>query len=377
MRSRAIYISGPARITELQNRFNVTISPFYSGRFLFELSSLDAEQEKILLDIDRLSPVLRIWETSTKGTILAAVHEAVAASYIERIPDTEIRDFFSRVHHFYSASVKPDWGRLNLVDGPLIMGILNVTPDSFSDGGKFLSVDKALEHALQMEADGAQIIDVGGESTRPGARLVSADEELDRVAPVVKAIREKSDVLISVDTRKSIVAKAALDNGADIINDISGLRFDPDMEAVAAEYDCPVVVMHMKGEPGTMQNNPWYDDVMQEIYLFFEDRIDALQNKGIRKIILDPGIGFGKRIEDNLTILRNLKDFRFLNRPILVGASRKSFIGKILNKNVDDRLYGSLTSHLIALEGGAQIIRVHEVGAAKDTIGIYTSTRPF
>jgi dihydropteroate synthase len=210
-----------------------------------------------------------------------------------------------------------------------IMGVLNVTPDSFSDGGQYVEVDKAVTHALQMEEDGANIIDVGGESSRPGADPVSEEEELSRVIPVIDGIRKNSQILISIDTVKSRVADSALQVGANWINDISGLRMDPEMVGVASDYDCPVVVMHMKGTPKTMQTNPTYEDVCEEINLFFEERIATLSGQGVNKVVLDPGIGFGKRLEDNLALISRCESFQKHGLPVLAGPSRKSFIGMI------------------------------------------------
>lgn len=244
------------------------------------------------------------------------------------------------------------------------MGILNVTPDSFSDGGEFDAVESAVERAKQMIEDGAAIIDIGGESSRPGAEPVSAEEERQRVVPVIEAIRKVSQIAISIDTCKVEVAKAALETGADIINDISALRFDPKMADLAAQSKAPVVLMHMLGTPRTMQENPQYGDVVNEINVLFDERIAFAVSRGIArdKLILDPGIGFGKRPIDNVTILSRLKEFHRHNLPLLVGASRKSFIG-VLDSGapVDHRLGGSLAAAVWAAINGAAIIRVHDV----------------
>ena len=251
-----------------------------------------------------------------------------------------------------------------------IMGVLNVTPDSFSDGGRFLDVDKAISHALQMEQDGADIIDVGGESSRPGADPVSEKEELSRVLPVIEGIREKSQILISIDTYKSGVAERALQSGANWINDISGLRSDPEMAGVAKDFDCPVVVMHMKGTPKTMQENPTYQDVCQEVTNFFEERIAVLAQHGIKKVILDPGIGFGKRLEDNLTLIRCCDIFQQHGLPVLTGPSRKSFIGMITGRAEDQRLAGSLATIQTLVQKGVNILRVHDVRETRDTLKV-------
>lgn len=243
------------------------------------------------------------------------------------------------------------------------MGILNVTPDSFSDGGRFTAVDSAMKQARRMIAQGATIIDVGGESTRPGAEAVSASEEMKRTRPVVEALRGEWDGWISIDTTKASVAQAALDAGADIVNDISGLR-DPDMIAVCAQANCAVCVMHMQGSPRTMQKNPTYRDVVIEVRAFFEERLDTLSNQGIAAdcLCFDPGIGFGKRLEHNLALLRALKDLSPACRPLLLGISRKSFIGMLLggsDMELRDWPTVALTAH--TRQQGVMLHRVHEV----------------
>jgi dihydropteroate synthase len=251
-----------------------------------------------------------------------------------------------------------------------IMGILNVTPDSFSDGGLYFETDKAIEHGLRLIAEGADIIDVGGESTRPGSDPVSVEEEIRRISPVIAGLRKHTHSLISVDTSKSEVALAAIAEGADIINDISALRKDPKMFSVAAQSGAPVILMHMKGTPKTMQHNPSYENALLEIKSFLEKKIGQAVANGIEreKIIIDPGIGFGKRFEDNLTLIRNLNEFAALDQPLLVGISRKSFIGKILDLPPGEREEGTLASAIISAIQGAHILRVHEVAPVKRAI---------
>ncbi|MFC1856045.1 dihydropteroate synthase, partial [Thermodesulfobacteriota bacterium] len=253
-----------------------------------------------------------------------------------------------------------------------IMGILNATPDSFSDGGDYLNVDNAIMRVEQMINDGADIIDIGGESTRPGADAVCADEEIKRVVPIIKGIRKRSDVLISIDTYKANVARAALDAGADIINDISAMRFDKEMKKLAANKDVPVILMHIKGTPKDMQKNPKYDCVVSEIFEYFNNVIDEAVAAGIDegKIIIDPGIGFGKGQDHNLTIIKKLSEFKSLNRPILMGLSRKSFIGKIIDKEVTERLSGTIAANVVSVMNGANILRVHDVREAKEATKI-------
>ena len=249
----------------------------------------------------------------------------------------------------------------------LIMGILNVTPDSFSDGGLYFDTQKAINHALSMIEDGADIIDIGGESTRPFSDPVSVDDELLRVIPVVKELRKRTDTVISIDTTKSTVAKEACLVGADIINDISGMLFDAEMIDVAKDIGCPVVLMHIKGDPKTMQENPTYDNVVSEIKCHLLDRIDYVIENGIdrKNIILDPGIGFGKTIENNFEILNRLDELTSIEYPFLIGVSNKSFIGKTLNINENDRLQGTIVANTIALQKGCKIFRVHNVKEAK------------
>jgi len=238
-----------------------------------------------------------------------------------------------------------------------IMGVLNVTPDSFSDGGLYFDKNKAIARGLEMALEGADILDVGGESTRPGSDSITTEEELKRVIPVIKELKKKTQALISIDTQKSEVAQAALDTGADIINDISAFRFDSEMLSVAAQNDVPVIIMHMKGNPKTMQINPSYEDVLNEVKIFLEERIATAVKSGIKKekIIIDPGIGFGKRLEDNLILINNIHFLNRLNRPILMGVSRKSFIGKILNLPPEERTEGTLAASVISILNGAHI----------------------
>ena len=253
---------------------------------------------------------------------------------------------------------------------PVVMGILNVTPDSFSDGGKFNRVDAAVKRCEEMLEEGAKIVDIGGESTRPGSEPVPVEEELKRVIPVIEDIRKRlgEDFFISVDTYKSRVAEEALKAGADIVNDISGFRFDERMAEVVAQFQCPAVVMHIKGTPKDMQKNPYYEDVMAEIVEYFEEVFRKAEEKGVKReqLIVDPGIGFGKRLVDNLCILKRLKELKVLGRPILVGASRKSFIGKITGVEIpEERLAGSISAAVVGVMNGARIVRVHDV---KETV---------
>ena len=261
---------------------------------------------------------------------------------------------------------------LNKPSNTLIMGILNVTPDSFSDGGKFDTPEQAASHASKMIEDGADIIDIGGESTRPGAEPVSIDEELNRTIPVIEAIRDQSDCIISIDTCKSKVAESALDAGANMVNDISGLTFDEGMASLVAEKETPVVIMHIKGLPLDMQEDPHYDDLIREVKEYFTAQITKAKEAGISDahIILDPGIGFGKRLEDNFELIRELKQICAMEYPILIGPSRKSFIGTVLNLPITERLEGTLASITAGVMNGARIVRVHDIMAVRRTIAI-------
>ena len=244
-----------------------------------------------------------------------------------------------------------------------IMGILNVTPDSFSDGGRYLDVSRAIAYAHQMIEDGADIIDIGGESSRPGASPVSTDEELARVLPVIEALANGTEALLSIDTYKPAVARSALQAGANIVNDITALG-NADMAEIVAAMDAGLILMHMKGVPRTMQRSPVYRDLIPEILTFLRQRIDKAQTEGVcpDRIMIDPGIGFGKTGEHNLEILRCLDRFRSLEKPILIGTSRKAFIGKILNlPNPDDRLEGTAATVAWAIAHGADVVRVHDV----------------
>jgi dihydropteroate synthase len=262
----------------------------------------------------------------------------------------------------------------------LVMGIVNVTPDSFSDGGRFASPDAAVAHALELVREGADLLDVGGESSRPGAEPVPADEELRRVLPVVRALAARAGVPLSVDTAKAAVADACLAAGAHVVNDITALRGDPDMPRVVAARRAGAVLMHMRGTPQTMQLDPWYDDVVAEVIHFLDERLHAAAAAGIDagRVVLDPGIGFGKTAEHNLQLLARLGELGALGRPVVLGVSRKGFFGKVLGRSVDvrERLAGSLAAacHAVTL-GAAQIIRVHDVRSTRDAVTLLAALR--
>ena len=262
---------------------------------------------------------------------------------------------------------------------PIIMGVLNVTPDSFSDGGKFFDSDLAIKQAKLMVENGAGIIDIGGESTRPGASAVSLNDELERVIPVIEALTREINVPISIDTSKPEVMEQAISSGAKIINDVNALRAEGALE-MAAKLKVDVCLMHMQGNPRTMQSNPSYADVVGDIKSFFKERIDACEQAGIElsSITLDPGFGFGKNLGHNIALLKNLSEFHEFGVSILAGLSRKSMIGALLgDKDVDSRMIGSVTAALIAVENGANIIRVHDVAETNDALKVWQQIKNF
>jgi dihydropteroate synthase len=254
------------------------------------------------------------------------------------------------------------------------MGIVNVTPDSFSDGGLFLDPERAIAHGVELAHQGADLLDVGGESTRPGAGAVSAEQELERVAPVIAALAGPGGPgrPVSIDTSKAAVAATALDLGAAIVNDVTALRADPEMAGLCAERRCEIVLMHMQGSPRTMQEDPRYDDVVDDVRAFLAERIEAAVAAGIDegRVWIDPGIGFGKTVEHNLELLRRLGELRELGRPIVVGTSRKRFLGAITGREVGERVGATIASNALALAAGADVFRVHDVAAARQALDV-------
>ncbi|GAA5521710.1 dihydropteroate synthase [Aliifodinibius salicampi] len=263
-------------------------------------------------------------------------------------------------------------GKDLVLSSPKIMGILNATPDSFSDGGKFNQTDEALNRIGRMISEGAAIIDIGGESTRPGAEPVSEEEEIDRVIPIIeKAVKQFPDTFFSIDTTKYKVAREALERGVHLVNDVSGLK-EPLLAGLCAEYDAGYILMHTQGNPETMQENPTYDEVTNDVYLFLKQKIALAEERELDTIIIDPGIGFGKTLEHNRKLIADLDAFRSLGYPIMVGASRKSMIGDILKgRDVNGRLIGTIAVHYHAMLQGANIIRVHDVKEAHDSLMVY------
>ena len=253
----------------------------------------------------------------------------------------------------------------------VVMGILNVTPDSFSDGGRFDRVEQAVEHALRMQDEGADIIDIGGESTRPGAAAISEDEEIERVVPVIRVLRQQSGIPVSIDTSKAAVMRAAVEAGADMINDVNALQAAGALEA-GLELDKPVCLMHMQGQPRSMQQDPRYDDVVQDVAVYLRQRSRACLDAGIARgnIVIDPGFGFGKTLQHNLDLLNALESICELELPVLVGISRKSMLGAIVDRPVDERLYAGLAAAVIAYQKGARLFRVHDVAPTRDALAV-------
>jgi len=365
---RTISLSSPKRITEIKKLYQVELPETLLHKNLLHIHTPN-------------TPILRqlSFNQNENTAIKYYINSDQTQVFLYTKPGTTIPKYLAELLpqlNQLNKSVKlKSWSiRDQILDfnkEPIIMGILNVTPDSFSDGGLFIAPDRAVERALQMKAEGARIIDIGGESSRPGSDQVSGQEEMARVVPIIEELRSRSNVLISIDTTKSEVARAALVAGADIVNDISALELDPKMLEVVQAVDCPVVIMHMKGTPKNMQKNPTYVDVSAEVYAYFQNRLSVLSDAGINRIALDPGIGFGKRIEDNLQLLRDLKDFKAFKLPILIGLSRKSFIGEILGRTVEQRLVGGLAANIFARQQGAAILRVHDIKETKDALGMY------
>ncbi|TWT57051.1 Dihydropteroate synthase [Thalassoglobus neptunius] len=257
-------------------------------------------------------------------------------------------------------------------NGPIpgIMGIVNVTPDSFSDGGCWIAPERAIEHGLMLVEQGADILDIGGESTRPGASPVSEDEEILRVRPVIEGLVKQTNAPISIDTMKASVAKVALDAGAKIINDVSGFDFDSEMIHVASRSECGVIIMHMLGTPQTMQDDPVYDDVVREVSEYLSARVDAISQSGIdpERIVIDPGIGFGKTAEHNLELLTNIRRLHDTGRPVLIGHSRKRFLGKLIGRKLEERLAGTVGVSIALAQQSVKLIRVHDVASVKDAL---------
>lgn len=347
---------------------------FCNNSLILKFCDLSVGELPTLEKVFRLNKISFYKSTSTE-------HKAIVSTFpnwqtlqnVFKEQSHEISDFSQKINQLQENVATNEWhyeipeGKLS-IDRPLIMGILNVTPDSFSDGGSFFDPDKAYDHTLKMQEEGADIIDIGAESTRPGSDPIDMTEEWNRLCPVLKRLRKGLKIPISIDTYKSEIASRSLKEGAQVINDISGLTFDPHMANLVAKTGCPVILMHMKGTPRNMQVNPHYDNLMEEITTFFQQRIQFARSVGIRQLIIDPGIGFGKRLEDNFEIIRRLAELRIYGLPILLGPSRKSFIGKVLDAEVNDRGWGTAAAVALAINNGTKIVRVHDVQEMKQVL---------
>jgi dihydropteroate synthase len=340
----------------------------YDLAFFFVESHDAREVDEIAFATEELGGDAYRCRTNIARAMLVFEHGVLQNSSCRASPDDCLGPIWRALSNYLTPE-PPSWklsDRELRLGSTLVMGVLNVTPDSFSDGGLYLDKQRAVERAAEMVEVGADIIDVGGESTRPYADEVTIEEELRRVVPVIEEIRSRSEVLMSVDTRHHEVARAALEAGAQIVNDVSGLR-DARMAEVAASHHAGVVIMHMLGDPRTMQDCPSYDDVVGDISLFLDERMQKVASSGVdpRAMLLDPGIGFGKSLDHNLQIVVRLREFRCLGRGLLVGASRKSFIGKVLGQDVTERKEGSLAVASIAMMNGASVVRAHDVKETK------------
>ncbi len=329
-------------------------------------SEINKDEEVLISDICEKTKIKKEISASEYKRIYLTIPINSLKEFKKEINKSSLKNSSHSIHqaldNYYNYTELPVVIGDSKFNEPLVMGILNVTPDSFSDGGKYINKDKAVRHALNMFENGADIVDIGGESTRPGSDSVSEDEELKRVIPVIEEIlKKKPAVIISVDTTKSKVAEEACSKGAKIINDISGLTFDSKIAEVANDFNAALIIMHMKGTPKTMQVNPAYDDLIPEIYEFLWKQTESARKAGAKNLIVDPGIGFGKKAENNFEILKRISDFKSLGYPILIGLSRKSFLGKAFDLEIMERDNITSVAEAIALRNGSKIIRTHNV----------------
>lgn len=379
MRTRMIFVSTAQRRLEISKRFKIPPNDMEMGAYLFHLQFSTVDEAKAFFrDFSHLSPFFNFLLSAPSEQLIKIIPYNVLFKELKSINvEGEGQAFIAEVVNYFT-SPKRKWRKFKHIfpnnnDLPKIMGILNVTPDSFSDGGKYLSKEKAVEHALKMEAEGADIIDIGGESTRPGAKEVKLDEELERVIPVIEEIRKHSTIPISIDSYKSVVAEQALKTGANIINDISGMIFDTEMKSVIERYACPVAIMHIKGRPGNMQNNPQYKDVTESVFNFLQNQYNVAKHLNDDKVIIDPGIGFGKTLQHNYKLIRDMVDFSFIDAPLLIGASRKSIIKKTLDVDASQSINGSVAVALLSIFKSANIVRVHDVLETKQAMKMVTA----
>jgi dihydropteroate synthase len=369
--SQVINLSNRKSFKLYKEKYNYSILPHH-GLYGIELRNIPAEY---LVPIsDRNSD--NIFYSKGELLLTGSMKEIINITQLRKLSESLKVEIFKAIKNIEDNEViQSEIGKRKFdFKFAHVLGIINVTPDSFSDGGQFIDKDKAVIHALEMIEDGVDIIDVGGESTRPGSEPVSEDDELNRVIPVIiEILKTKPDTIISIDTTKAKVAEEALKSGALIVNDISGGTFDPDIFNVVKEFNAAIILMHIKGKPKTMQSSPVYTDVVSEVYDYLANQSEIASNKGIDKIIVDPGIGFGKRTEDNLTIIERLEDFKSLGFPIMIGLSRKSFIGNILNLPVEDRDDATNAMNSFTISKGARIIRTHNVKLAVQTCKLFNT----
>ena len=369
MISQVINLSTEKTFKLFKEKYNFSVVP-HKGLFGIELRKIQSEISGVDIKINSESIFYRDDNLLLTGS-LKEIFELISTATL----DEKIRAVLTNTLRKYDESdnISYEIGGNNFdFKFAYVMGILNVTPDSFSDGGKFSDKDKAVDYAIEMIEAGADIIDVGGESTRPGSESVIESEELNRVIPVITEIlKKKPEAVISIDTTKAKIAAEALKCGALIVNDISGGTIDNNIFNIVKDFNAAMVLMHIKGNPKTMQKSPEYVDVVSEIYDYLSMQTEVAKNIGIKKIFVDPGIGFGKRVEDNLTLIERLEDFKSLGFPILIGLSRKSFIGNILNLPIEDRDDVTNALNSLALSKGARIIRTHNVKTAVQTCKIF------
>ena len=371
MISQVINLSNNKTFKLYKEKYNYSIL-FYPGLYGIELRNIPVEY------LNQNFRVIseNIFYTKDELLLTGSIKEIIDVSHLLKFDESlknEISKAITKIEQ--SEIIHYDIGKRKIdFKFAYVMGILNVTPDSFSDGGRYIDKNKALNHAIEMIDNGVDIIDIGGESTRPGSEPVSESEELERVIPVIsELLKRKPDAILSIDTTKANVAKEALKSGALIVNDISGGTFEPDIFNIVREFNSVIVLMHIKGKPKTMQSSPVYTDVVSEVYNYLALKCEIASRHRIEKIIIDPGIGFGKRIEDNLSLIDRLEDFKSLGFPIMIGLSRKTFIGNILNLSVEDRDDATNALNSFSLCKGARIIRTHNVKHAVQTCKLFNS----
>jgi dihydropteroate synthase len=369
--SQVIHLSNSKSFKLYKEKYNYSIL-LYHGLYGVELRNIPMELSNTELNTNPEN----IFYTENSLLVTGSIKEILDTANSQQLSKLMKSKIAGALQNFEKSEIIQYKIGKRKIDFKLayVMGIVNVTPDSFSDGGQFIDKKNAVNYGIEMVENGVDIIDIGGESTRPGSEPVSESEELSRVIPIIKEIlNSKPDALISIDTTKAKVAEAALKSGALVVNDISGGTFEPDIFDVVAEFDAAMILMHTKGKPKTMQSSPVYTDVVSEVYDYLAAQSEIAFKHGIEKIIIDPGIGFGKRTEDNLDLIERLEDFKSLGFPIMIGLSRKSFIGNILNLLIEDRDDATNAMNSLAISKGARIIRTHNVKQAVQTCKLFNS----